>query len=255
MSLDVTLGIDTPEQVVLELRVAGLGSRFAAVAIDTVLQVVGYLLLLVAAFLGVFRNSPAWVRTALPVFMILGFAIVYWGYFSAFELLWDGRTPGKRIAGIRVIKNTGRPIRAYEAIARNIIRVVDFLPAMYAIGVIVMLIDSRGRRLGDFVAGTIVVHDRRDPVTSAGGLMLSDGPDAARLAPDRAARVTSEELTLIESYLQRRFDLDPDVRDDIARQIVGRLTKTTGVEPTGSITNDEFLEMIAASAREYAGKR
>jgi len=156
------LRIDTPEQIALELSVAGIGSRFLAIAVDTVLQ----LFLYIAGFVAfVAFQLPAALLPSMglfgPALAILFTFCVYWGYFAFFEILWSGRTPGKRLAGIRVIKDTGRPINAFEAIGRNVLRAIDFLPAMYAIGIVCMMLNRNSRRLGDFVAGTIVVHDKQ----------------------------------------------------------------------------------------------
>ncbi|HMB80397.1 MAG TPA: RDD family protein, partial [Vicinamibacterales bacterium] len=113
MQSDQRLRIDTPEQIPLELSLAGIGSRFLAVAVDTVLQaalsVAGVLAFMVGPGIA---GLPALFRQVGPALGILFLFCVYWGYFAFFEILWSGRTPGKRIAGIRVIKDSGRPINA-----------------------------------------------------------------------------------------------------------------------------------------------
>ena len=93
--------------------------------------------------------------TVLPVFA------AQWGYFAIFEILWKGQTPGKRQAGIRVINETGREASVYEAVARNLLRAVDALPGPYAVGAIVMFLSPQSKRIGDYVAGTVVIHDRK----------------------------------------------------------------------------------------------
>ena len=250
MQSDERLKIDTPEQIALELPLAGIGSRFLAVAVDTVLQsalyLAGVLTLMVGPRIG--GGLPSLLRLMGPALGILFMFCVYWGYFAFFEIIWSGRTPGKRIARIRVIKESGRPINVYESIGRNVLRAIDFLPVMYGLGVVVMMLNRHSRRIGDFVAGTVVVYD-----TATDAL----APDW-RAAPGRAAsnapmtRVSAEELRLIETYLQRRFDLDPLVRDAMAEQIAGRITENTGVgrEPDQSV--DEFLEGVARRVRDVA---
>jgi hypothetical protein len=168
---------------------------------------------------------------------------VYWGYFSLFEIFWNGQTPGKRLTGIRVIKDTGRPINAYESMARNILRAIDFLPGMYAVGVVVMMLDRWSRRLGDFVAGTIVVYDRAGADIPLLGHMADDGMPLPQ--------ITAEELALIEAYLIRRSELDPLVRDDMAGQIIQRVARRAGVVPVNQ-SRDEFLELVARRARDAA---
>ena len=82
------------------------------------------------------------------------------GYFAMFEAFWNGQTPGKRWTHLRVIKDSGRPINAYDAILRNLLRIVDNLPTLYAIGIVTMLISKENKRVGDYAAGTVVVHEK-----------------------------------------------------------------------------------------------
>ena len=161
---DDRLNIETPEQVVLELPVAGIGSRFLALGVDTALQAalyIGATLTLVFGLPTIGRRSLPFLSQLGPAAAILIGFCIYWGYFAFFEIIWSGRTPGKRLASIRVIKESGRPINAYEAIGRNILRAIDFLPAMYGLGLVVMMLNRNSRRLGDYLAGTVVIHDRK----------------------------------------------------------------------------------------------
>ena len=248
MESDERLRIDTPEQVALELPVAGVGSRFLAVSVDTVLQ-------FALTVMGVIALSIAPVRVGLPILALAGpatailFAFcVYWGYFAVFEIFWSGRTPGKRLAGIRVIKESGRSINAYEAIARNVLRAIDFLPAMYGLGVVVMLLNRNSRRIGDYVAGTVVVHDRSTEDLRPGLIPLGGLAGGT----ERLSRVTADELVLVETYLHRRFELEQSVREQLARQIVNRIAEKTGLRPNVSQPLDEFLETIARHVRDNA---
>jgi len=247
---DDHLNIETPEQVVLELPVAGIGSRFLALGVDSVLQSVLY----VAATLALVYGVPALGERWLPLLaqlgpasaILIGFCI-YWGYFAFFEILWSGRTPGKRLAAIRVIKESGRPINAYEAIGRNIMRAIDFLPAMYGLGVVVMMTNRNSRRLGDYLAGTVVIHDRK----SSGA--LPNWRAAGRISQAQSfGSVTLDELVLIETYLQRRLDLDPLVRDEMAERIAKRITDKTGHPRDSQQPLDDFLESVAREVRDTA---
>jgi uncharacterized RDD family membrane protein YckC len=124
------LTIDTPEQTALEFPLAGVGSRFVAMLTDTAIQiVVGFVLffaltLSIPALSRVASIASQWVIAS----MIVGFFVIYYGYFAIFEALWNGQTPGKRYTQLRVMKDDGRPISPYEAIARNLLRIVDQLP-------------------------------------------------------------------------------------------------------------------------------
>ncbi len=131
------LQIDTPEQISLELPLAGIGSRFLGLAIDTLLQFVLYiaavLLLTILGVSGV-GHYLSWIPASfVPALTILFIFCIYWGYFAFFEIVWKGQTPGKRLAKIRVIHQSGRPINVYEAIGRNLLRVIDGLPGIYGV--------------------------------------------------------------------------------------------------------------------------
>ena len=237
--------IDTPEQIALELPLAGIGSRFLAIAIDTLIQIALYLLtgliflLLLPEGFSIFRS----LGPAIAIF--IGFAI-YWGYFALFEIIWKGQTPGKRVAGIRVIKESGRPINAFEAIGRNLMRAVDWMPGIYGVGLVCMMLNKQSRRLGDFVAGTVVVHEKpTDQVRPT----WNTGAESAS-ASGGIGQVTAEELVLIETYLSRRFDLEPEVRLRTAIQIAERIKAKTGLQPQSHQHVDDFLEEAARRVRD-----
>jgi uncharacterized RDD family membrane protein YckC len=241
------LRIETPEQVALELPIAGVGSRFLAIVVDTLLQGVLYLLVIVLAgvLLPVRGAAPAWA-SVLPAIVVLGLFCIYWGYFAVFELAWKGQTPGKRVARIRVIRDSGRPIDATAAILRNLVRAVDFLPAMYGVGVATMMLNRSSRRLGDFVAGTVVVHEQEAQSIEPG---WTASPRLGGHSP-RTVEITDAELVLIETYLERRWSFHDSVREQAARQIAGRITERTGLRPEPGHNIDDFLESVARQARD-----
>src|ERR1017187_5460382 len=156
------LNIDTPELVSIEMPLAGIGSRFIALLIDYLIWFAGILVLLVLyAYLlpgiGAFSKVSAQWALALRIFI---FFLLNCGYFTLFEAFWNGRTPGKRVARIRVIERSGRAIGLFESMARNLIRYVDQIPIFYAVGVIATVASRQHQRLGDMAAGTLVVRDR-----------------------------------------------------------------------------------------------
>lgn len=247
------LTIDTPEQVHLEFMVAGIGSRFMALFLDTLIQAAIYIFLffatsiLLAGTIGL-NSAPVWV-TALVIFAVF---CVYWGYFAIFEILWKGQTPGKRWAGIRVIKDTGRPINAFEAIARNLIRIIDNFPGFYGVGVTTMLLNARHRRLGDYVAGTLVVHESSD----RGSQVFFNHPPAAEFPLYQAAQLTMEEAELIETFLARRLDLASHVRAYNAQRIAGMIAGRLGIAPDARPSKDEaFLELLVREFRNRSRYR
>lgn len=208
-SIDVT----TPERVSVELPVAGIGFRALAYAID-----VGTLFgaLIVAYFLyslvgksaiEVFNGLTSLERAAGLLVLFLGI----WGYWTGLEVLWRGQTLGKRLMRIRVVRADGSPVGPLESAIRNLLRVIDFLPGCYPIGVMTMLIDRRHRRLGDLVAGTILVREEDFDLSR-----YERAPDA------RARTLPAAELEVVSSFLARLPELEPAARLRIGRQLCVR---------------------------------
>jgi len=267
------LNIDTPEQVELEFAVAGIGSRFVAVLIDHLIQFGFFFVfgMLAAVLFGSLANRinllGKWVLAA---FIVLDFLLV-WGYFALFEAYWRGQTPGKHIMKLRVIKDSGRQITLFEAMSRNLVRIIDYLPALYLTGVITMLCTKRHQRLGDLAAGTIVVHERSDeqPLMIERGTSIMpaqhapayDPPvstaaarDASGLAADAIAKLGANDLLLIESFFARALDLSLATRAEIAGRIAAQMAAKMDVTvPPGN--PERFLEAIAYAMRSSARSR
>jgi uncharacterized RDD family membrane protein YckC len=153
---DVELVVATPERVSFDYQVAGLGTRAIAQLLD-LLIVVGILIALSLASLaaGMVLNSTV----VSDIISILGTFIVVFGYFWASEAIWSGQTIGKKAFRLRAIGDRGEPLTFAQAGIRNIVRIVDFLPYGYGVGLVVLFINGKGKRLGDLAAGTIVVKD------------------------------------------------------------------------------------------------
>lgn len=250
------LTIDTPEQVHLEFVLADIGSRFMAVFADTIIQFVLYLALILIDYLvlrgTVFLQLSQYQVWVVAVLWFIYFCI-YWGYYAAFEALWNGQTPGKRWAGIRVIKETGRAINAFEAITRNLVRIIDFLPGIYGVGIVTMLLNSKNRRLGDFAAGTLVVHDKKPKQTD---LFFNTAEKKGDFAVYQAGRLGVPEVELIETFLARRLDIPPEVRQQSATRIADMICTKLGIDPRSRPADTEnFLELIVKEFRDRAQYR
>ncbi len=240
------LTIDTPEQVELQFPLSGIGSRFLALFYDTLIQLVAYLSLLLVSLL-IAPDPSRWMAAVnkwITALLILAFFVLYWGYYAFFEAIWKGQTPGKRRAQIRVIKENGRPINTFEAIARNLMRVVDQLPGIYAVGVIVMLLNRRQRRLGDFVAGTVVVHETRE--VHEPEIVWSLPAD---VAPLDASGFSARELEIIEAFLARRIDLPAEVRQATAQKMADLFAARLNLSPEARGSNEDLLERLAVQIR------
>jgi uncharacterized RDD family membrane protein YckC len=246
MSSADKLTIETPEQTSLEFRLAGIGSRFLALAADTVIQVSAALLALAAVetVYPLARLAGSLSQWMLAVAVVFGF-LLYEGYFAFFEAVWNGQTPGKRFARLRVMKDDGRPIGVYDALARNLLRIVDQVPGIYAIGVIVMLFSKQSKRLGDYVAGTVVVHEQ---ALEAARPFAETGAAGEAPALD-TSRISVEEFQLIEAFLQRRDSLESGVRRGMAAQIAQRLGTKLGVEVPPWPACERLLEAVVEQVR------
>lgn len=242
------LTIDTPEQTALEYPIAGLGSRFLALLADTLIQAaLGFFIFLVGALIGigvaVFGGvGPQWVIAVIVLLIFL----LNSGYFALFEIVWNGQTPGKRYAQIRVIKEDGRPIGAYEAVVRNAMRIVDALPAAYGVGMVSVFLNKKAKRLGDFVAGTVVVHEK--PLAEV--QPYAETKIDETLPPVDVSVVTLDEVHLVEAFLSRRDHLDPAVRTTMARQVCERLAAKMNLKIYGWPRTERFLEAVMEQCRQ-----
>lgn len=253
-SLD-RLDIDTPEQISLELPLAGIGSRFLALTLDSLIQIGAVLVLTIFGWIISMSYSQLsgaadkfFSETIGTIVLVLVPFCLYWGYFAFFEILWQGRTPGKRVAGIRVIHQTGRPMTSIECIGRNLMRAIDIAPTLYIVGLICMMCNKQNRRVGDFVAGTIVVHDKAlDSISPTWGQAKSSEPVQPELR-----KLSSDELVLIETYLNRRYDLDNFVRAQTSARIVAMISEKMGITKEPGQRDDDFLESVARQLRDGA---
>src|SRR5438128_400973 len=216
------LAIETPEHLVLELELAGVGSRIAAAACDAVLLGVLYVglgLALVALATG--RETPGPWSTLVAVLALLALFLLFWGYFLLFEALNHGRTPGKRLMGIRVVMDTGHPITFAAAAVRNLIRVVDALP-FGLVGLAFVLVHPQNKRLGDIVAGTVVARDRPEDLQLAG--VPTNRQPATEPLETGPPELSDEEFRLLDQYLERLERLDGTLRRRFTADLAARFT-------------------------------
>jgi uncharacterized RDD family membrane protein YckC len=246
------LTIETPEQTALEFPLAGIGSRFLALAADMLLQAaVVWIVIMIFAVsaisLSLFSKVAGIWTFAIMIFILFS---VQFGYFALFEALWNGQTPGKRWTHLRVIKDSGRPISAYDAILRNLLRIVDSLPTMYATGLITMLISRENKRVGDYAAGTVVIHEK--PLQGVSSIWQQSATPAPASAVGTLPQLSVDELQLVEAFLDRRGSLEPHVRSAMARQIADRLAERWAIPAEDRPDAEKFLEAAAEQRRQTA---
>ncbi|HEX9960355.1 MAG TPA: RDD family protein [Pyrinomonadaceae bacterium] len=224
-----TLIIETPERVPLAFALASIGNRFLAVAIDHFIQyftifVVTWTFLSISGIgeaidndggaYSLLQEMPKWTIALMIIVLFLIFA----GYFVFFEWLWNGQTPGKRLLKLRVIREDGRPITLWEAMARNLLRIFDTFPGfvlpVYSIGLITIFMSRRDQRIGDMFSGTVVIRERSDEAPKFSEVFSTRVTDAALRRVQKQTFFTADlrnvseaEIEVVETFLRRRDDL------------------------------------------------
>ncbi len=258
--------IETPERVQLAFALASIGNRFLAVAIDHFIQ---YFAIFIVAYafislLGVknfaseessaqfLQEMPKWTVAVLIIVLFLIFS----GYFVLFEWLWNGQTPGKRLLKLRVIREDGRPITLWEALARNLLRIFDAVPGfvlpVYSVGLITIFMNKRDQRIGDMFAGTVVIRERSDEAPTFQETFSNPVSDAAFRRVQKPTvfqadvnSVTEAEIGVVENFLRRRWDLTERQRLWMAwRVALPLMYKLKPSYELRSFTYEGFLEEI-----------
>ena len=221
-TLDISVEVETPEQIALLYSVAGIGSRGAAAALDALIctgTLVILTLILIFAVAGVkpTKTAPPSVAWVMAAYGIAEFVLT-WGYYVLFEGIWDGQTPGKRIMKLRVVRDGGFSVTFGASAVRNLLRVVDAF-GVYLVAIVVALTNDSRKRLGDIVAGTFVIKEER---AQASALPTQQATARGR---NLFARLTDDEYSVLERYMERRSTLDPARRDVIIAQLAARFAK------------------------------
>lgn len=247
--------IETPENVELQRRLAGIGSRFLAGFLDNLLIALMYFILFILLMLvGInvldFRNSRSPEIWLFALLILIAFAI-YWGYFVFFELRTNGQSPGKKYVKIRVVQVEGGGISFSSIAIRNLLRVVDAI-GFYAVAGIVMFTTKKVQRLGDLAAGTVVVSEEL-PNYSAHydkKKQILDN-EAITSATLQATGLKPEEYRLLHNYWLRRKDLNIESRSQLLPRIIRPILNRTGESlPEESLEAlEEYVERIISKAR------
>ena len=243
--MDRTLDVRTPESIAFSYELAGLGSRFLALVVDQAIQI----LTLVAIFAGIFwaaarvdnGRAPA-VTDKLAVSLAIAFLIsivftIFFGYFIVFEAMWNGQTPGKKLLGLRVVRDGGYPIDFGASLIRNLIRVGEWILGYYLLAAVSALLSPENKRLGDIAAGTIVVRDAR----IAAPRDFGRPGDEPVYAP--TTYLSGEERALIKRFLERRDTLAADRRLELAAQLAARVRERVPAD-LARLDDESLLERL-----------
>lgn len=225
-----SLQIATAERVAVELPIAGLGSRAMAYLVDVALMGAVALVVYFVVTLAIPDPVNAVLGLSGLVRIIGGALLVFglWVFWTGFELAWNGQSPGKRLVRIRVVHTDGSPVTVFSSAVRNLLRLVDFLPACYPVGVICMLVDRKHRRLGDLLAGTLLVRDEKIDLTAYDAVQTSG--------------LSVDVLELGVQFVKRYPELQPPHRDRVGRQLATKL----GLTDVERLEGDALLTAIRA---------
>jgi uncharacterized RDD family membrane protein YckC len=240
IKIDSELTVQTPENVRIVYNVAGLGTRFFAVVIDSIIQnaVLFIFTLALSKFNGFsLINLPKDINIFKGIYfgvLISVLFLVYFGYFIFFEFFWDGQTPGKKIFGLKVRRNEGRPLDFLSVLIRNIIRLIDMLPFCYIVGFIFAFFNPSWKRLGDITAGTIVIKERKNAIPVILSTFHGESEAAVRLQLGGAfpADIDMNIINSIREFLRRRQGMTPTSRQLLACELLKRTLVLFPVTPT-----------------------
>ncbi|BAM46720.1 RDD family protein [Amphibacillus xylanus] len=255
--------IKTPEHVTIRYSYAGLGSRAAAFMIDQFIIVLVYLVLFFSLVFIFESHFFAINEDQLFLFILAGALLlvflIEWSYFILFEFFWRGKTPGKKIIGIRVIKDNGHRLTLLSSIIRNLMRIIDNLPTSYLTGILLILFHSENKRLGDLTAGTIVVHDRErsrkikrnDPIGKV--LRLNNWTiNDYSFDPFLLGQLQEKDYQLVETYCKRYATLPDYERDHLTRKVAEIILPKLGIDTAIAQTRvvEQILFVLYLNLRE-----
>jgi uncharacterized RDD family membrane protein YckC len=239
------LEVETPDHVVLRYTLAGVGNRGFAAVVDFVIA----LLITVGLEIGYEQIGAPGAAAVGGLIQLLLF-VLGWSYFIVLEWLWNGQTIGKRWSGLRVINEDGSPAGFVAVFVRNLVRMADFLPGFYGLGLLSIVVTSRSQRLGDLAAGTFVV---RAPKPQLDWLSLRTVTRAGvPVSAGGARQLSGEAQRIVREFVAREGTLPERDRARLATQIASRIRPlVTGIDATDDVA---FLRALAATLRE-AGER
>ncbi len=244
--MDRTLEVRTPESIAFSYELAGLGSRFLAVSVDIAIQT----LVMIGIIWGLIyagshmsaavrdASAPTKIEASLAIAFIAAIIfVVYFGYFILFEAFWNGQTPGKKMMGLRVVRDGGYPADFASIAIRNLIRVGEFVAGLYAVSAVAALLSPENKRLGDMAAGTIVVRDAR-------AAKLADVLEEQRESA-HPLMLSSQERELIDQFVARREGMAPHSRALMASKISERVRARVSRD-LQQLNDEELLTRLSA---------
>lgn len=245
--------IETPEQIEVSLEIAGIGSRFVAQVLDWLIKwgivlVIVLLVSVAAGLLGIALSSDktlSYFLAALGIALFYGFLL---GFDIYFEVRHSGQTPGKKHAGIRVLREGGAPLDFRSACIRNLLGMADFLPACYLLGGFLVMLNSRGQRLGDMAAGTIVIRERAMlPPTALHETIQRLASEEFPFTADQLGACTANDRYILRSFFQRVEQMEEQAREQLTLRLTDTFLRKLAYRPASPINDDLRAETFLAS--------
>ncbi len=223
MNSDQAIVVHSPEHVAIHLVAAGFGRRFAAFMID--LMLIAGLTSLISMVTRIFPDAVATIITTTAGFVIM------WGYHVFFEVARGGQSIGKRLLSLRVVDARGLPVDLRQSLVRNVVRALDMVP-LGGVGVATCLLDRHRRRLGDLVAGTLVVEERQPPVVDLATLQnrRQNSLDTPRVRQQVANRVSLEEREFLLALMMRAPNIEERARFELFERVGDHYRTRLGIE-------------------------
>jgi uncharacterized RDD family membrane protein YckC len=248
--IDTTAEIETPEHLRFHYPIAGPARRAIAYLIDLVLCVFLLSIFAIFAVMGGIGVGDAVGEASLGLLLLVKF-LFDWCYFVLFEMVWNGRSPGKRALDLRVVTVHGHPLRLADSFLRNLLRAADMLPWGYAVGGVVAARDARFRRLGDMVAGTMVIVEERRAVAAQVRIEPPPTDKELRSIPQRLP-LSGDELEAIDLFLRRKDKLGPAREEELASMVAPIFAKRMGVRYKDATRFLMLLHFRANTRRKVA---
>ncbi|GIN90940.1 transporter [Siminovitchia terrae] len=240
------VGVKTPEFVSIQFQLAGLGSRMAAYMLDWLILGVMNVIIIIIPLILFIDGNPLYddLTSIVMAILIIALFVLNWGYFIFMEFYFGGKTIGKRVLGIRVIQDNGHSLTLLSSFIRNFMRIVDSLPAGYLTGLLMIFFHPKHKRVGDLVAGTMVVHERK--AKRLGKLTPVEKEIQRRglskhdiLVEEFSIRaLNAQDWNLIRTYSQRLLQLPMEERHDLTNQVAEILFPKIGWDTKGKSTRE-----------------
>jgi uncharacterized RDD family membrane protein YckC len=250
---DDTAGIVTPEAVVLEFDSAGAGSRGVGELLDVLLMVVAFWVVALVILLGLGAAASEAVAWIAVVAVTILFMVVFFGYPIGAETAFNGRTLGKAAMGVRVVTVEGGPVRVRHAAIRGLIGFAEIYLTFGLVALLAIIFSKRNQRLGDMVAGTIVLRERNASKRAVAVSFPAPGGLEGYVESLDVTRITPHEYGVIRSFLMRVFELTPTARATIGVRLANPVARRMDHTPPAGIGPELFLVCVAAAIQRRHG--